>query len=133
MNWSKIRWIICTIGGFYVPSRAKNKSVVYFDQLLGAARTQKLVKTFFSALISAVKSLKKVWNESKRLKTAEKSVLTSLQGRTAPESWSKYTTSGDHQCSPSIYQMLPDKTKHQYLMIKNLKHCFNFYTFTKIL
>ena len=35
--------------------------VVYFNQLLGAARTQKMVEL-----------LKKVWNEQKRLKTAEK-------------------------------------------------------------
>ena len=27
-----------------------NLNVVYFDQLVGAARTQKLVKTFFSAI-----------------------------------------------------------------------------------
>ena len=37
-------------------------------------------------------SLKKVWNEQKKLKTAEKSVLTSFQVHTATESWSKYTT-----------------------------------------
>ena len=68
--------------------------VVFFDQLLGAARTRKLVKLLFSSrvwpflfifhlfqffvhfqmfffLISGVKSLKKVKNEQKRSKTAE--------------------------------------------------------------
>ena len=43
-------------------------------------------------LISSVKSLKKVINEQKRLKTAEKSVLTSFRVPRAPESWFKYTT-----------------------------------------
>ena len=45
---------------------ATKKSVVYFDQLSGAARTRKLFETFFGfifrrfLLISAVKSLKKL-------------------------------------------------------------------------
>ena len=43
-------------------------------------------------LISAVKSLKKVWNEQKRLKMAEKSISTSFWVPAAPKSWSKYTT-----------------------------------------
>ena len=30
---------------------SQHYSVVYFDQLLGAARTQKLVETFYSAVI----------------------------------------------------------------------------------
>ena len=47
-------------------------------------------KGFF--LISDEKSLKKVWNEQKRLKTAQKSILTSFRVRAAPKSWSKYTT-----------------------------------------
>ena len=43
-------------------------------------------------LISAVKSLKKVYNQQKSLKTAEKSSLASFQVLQAPESWSKYST-----------------------------------------
>ena len=43
-------------------------------------------------MISGVKSLKKVWNEQKKLKTAEKSISTSFQVHAAPESWLKYTT-----------------------------------------
>ena len=43
-------------------------------------------------LISGVKSLKKVENCQKRLKTAEKSSLTSFRVWAAPKSWSKYTT-----------------------------------------
>ena len=46
-------------------------------------------------LISGVKSLKKVEKEQKRLKTAEKSSSTSFWVQAAPESWSKYTTSGN--------------------------------------
>ena len=41
---------------------------------------------------SGVKSLKKFWNEQKRLKTAEKTSLTSFWVRAAPKSWSKYIT-----------------------------------------
>ena len=37
--------------------------------------------------------LNKVWNEQKRLKTTEKSSLTSFCVRAVPKSWSKYTTS----------------------------------------
>ena len=43
-------------------------------------------------LILGVKSLKKVKNEQIRLKAAGKTVLTSFWVRTAPKSWSKYTT-----------------------------------------
>ena len=53
------------------------------------------LKYFFSAvfnLISGVKSLKKVWNEQKRLKTSEKSSSTSFWVCAAPKSWLKYTT-----------------------------------------
>ena len=54
------------------------------------------------SVISAVKSLKKVWNEQKRLKTAEKSVSTSFWVRTAPKSWSKYTTKGLVQLAATL-------------------------------
>ena len=47
-------------------------------------------------LISDVKSLKKVGNEQKRLKTAEKSSSTTFWVHAAPKSWSKYTTYGDN-------------------------------------
>ena len=43
-------------------------------------------------LILAVKSLKKLWNDQKGLTTAEKNASTSFCLRTAPKSWSKYTT-----------------------------------------
>ena len=54
----------------------------------------KAVKFIFRRflLISGVKLLKKVKIEQKCLKTAEKKVSTSFHVRTAPESWSKYTT-----------------------------------------
>ena len=42
-------------------------------------------------LISAVKSLKKLWNEQKCSKPAEKNVSTSFSVLQAPKSWSKYT------------------------------------------
>ena len=44
-----------------------------------------------------VKSPKKVLNEQKKLKTAQKSVSTSFWVRAAPVSWSKYTTDIDRQ------------------------------------
>ena len=56
-------------------------------------------------LISGVKSLEKVKNELKRLKTTEKSVLTSFWVCAAPESWSKYTTIG---CQKSWRGFLPN-------------------------
>ena len=93
---------------------------MYFNQFLGAACTQKLVKilffsrfqafTFWPALksnlkhsffqtllkvfflISGKKSLQIVNNEERRLKTNEKIIFTGFQVRAAPENWSKYTT-----------------------------------------
>ena len=60
---------------------------MYFDQLSGAWAGRNIL------LISAVKSLKKVWNEQKKgQKMAEKNVSTSFRVLQAPESWSKYTT-----------------------------------------
>ena len=51
-------------------------TVVYFKQLLGAARTQKLIELLFSAvfnlLISAVKSLKKGSNQQKKVENGRK-------------------------------------------------------------
>ena len=57
-----------------------------FDQLSGAAHTQKLVETLFSAVfklfgsIFTVKSLNEVKNEQKSLKTAEKKCFEQLSG-----------------------------------------------------
>ena len=56
--------------------------VVYLEQLLGAACTLKLVETLL--------------NSQKRLKMAQKSVSTRFWVRTAPESWSKYTITGQY-------------------------------------
>ena len=72
-------------------------SVVYFDQLLGAACTQKLVETFFSAIFLPFlfnskpfqifhnwnhkkMSEKKLWNEQKRLKNDWKKGFDQLLG-----------------------------------------------------
>ena len=41
---------------------------------------------------SRLKSLKKLWNEQKRLKNSWKNVLTSFWVCAAPKSWLKYTT-----------------------------------------
>ena len=94
---------------------------VYFDQLLSAARTQRWLKLknnslreltsfcmstsfeektkshFFFIfkcflLISTVKSLKKLWNEQKRLTNGWKIFLTSFWVWAAPKRLSKYTT-----------------------------------------
>ena len=56
--------------------------VVYFDLLLGAGRTRKLVKLLFLSIFNLFCSfpLKKVWNEPKRLKTAEKKYFKQLSG-----------------------------------------------------
>ena len=59
--------------------------VVYFDQLSGATRTQKLVKSW-----NHWKSFEINKKVEKRLK---KKVSTSFRVRAAPEIWTKYTTS----------------------------------------
>ena len=95
----------------FLTTTAITTTVVYFNQLLSAARTQKLIKIFFFSrlkktfllfifrhflLISGVKSMKNVWNKQKRLKTAEKRYSTSCWVCAAPESWSKYTTNNNN-------------------------------------
>ena len=83
---------------------------MFFDQLSSAARTQKLVKTLFSAVFNSFCSFqnfisdftaeinkkrlkkykkmcvfrKKVWNQQKRLKTAEKNCFNQLSGVRSP-------------------------------------------------
>ena len=58
----------------------------------------RLISVFFIVLFrrfvlnSGVNSMNKVWNEQKRLKTAEKSSSNSFWMQSAPKSWSKYTT-----------------------------------------
>ena len=59
--------------------------------LLKHIRKKKLFIFKRFLLISDVKSLKKVWNEQKRLKKGWKNVSTSFWVRPAPKSWSKYT------------------------------------------
>ena len=59
--------------------------VVYFDQLLGAACTKKLLELLFRRflLISAVKSLKRVLKEQKRCNKVQSSTTKQHQLRTA--------------------------------------------------
>ena len=56
----------------------ETSNVVYFDQLLGAARTQELVKTFFHPFFNLFLFISKLfqwfhsWNKKKRLKMNKK-------------------------------------------------------------
>ena len=68
----------------------------FFYLLLKAGRHAKagrlLEEVLRNCLFSIDFLLKKVWNEQKRLKTAEKSISTSFRVHTGPKSWLKYTT-----------------------------------------
>ena len=48
------------------------------------------LRCFF--LVFDEKSPKNIWNQHKRLQTAQKSILTSIRLHAAQENWSKYTT-----------------------------------------
>ena len=63
-------------------------------------------------LISNVKSLKKVEDEQKSLKTAEKSSSTSFRVDAAPESWSKYTTNLSIKKTFKCYELKMKKLWH---------------------
>ena len=68
--------------------------VVYFDQRLGAGRTQKLVETFFQPFFNLFCSFQSFFSDftAKITKKCLKNVSTSFWVHAAPKYWSKYTT-----------------------------------------